>query len=58
VLTAALRETAPIWAPRINEQEQNRLRSTLLEAKKHYTDQPLLDDLGGLALMIEGVRPK
>jgi hypothetical protein len=58
ILTAALRETAPIWAPRINEQEQTRMRSTLLEAKKHYTDQPLLDDLGGLALMIEGVRPK
>jgi len=58
VLTAALRETAPVWAPRINEQEQSRLRSTLGEAKKAYTDQALLDDLGGLSLMIEGAKPK
>jgi hypothetical protein len=58
LLAAALRETAPTWAPRINEPEQNRLRSTLTEAKKAYTDSALLDDLGGLALMIEGVKPK
>ncbi len=58
LLTAALRETAPTWAPRITEQEQSRMRSTLIEAKKAYTDQALLDDLGGLALMIEGVKPK
>jgi hypothetical protein len=58
LLTAALRETAPTWAPRINETEQSRMRSTLMEAKKAYTDPALLDDLGGLALMIEGVKPK
>jgi len=58
VLAAALRETAPIWAPRITEPEQSRLRSTLTEAKKVYTDAALLDDIGGLSLMIEAVRPK
>ena len=34
------------------------MRSTLMDAKKAYTDQALLDDLGGLALMIDGVKPK
>jgi len=58
VLTAALRETAPTWAPRITEPEQNNLRSTLMEAKKIYPDAALQDDIGGLALMIEGVKPK
>jgi hypothetical protein len=58
LLTAALRETAPTWAPRINEPEQSRLRSTLTEAKQVYTDPALLDELGGLTLMIDGVKPQ
>jgi hypothetical protein len=58
LLIVALRETAPTWAPRIKAPEQDQLRSTLMEAKKAYTDPALLNDLGGLALMIEGVKPK
>jgi hypothetical protein len=58
LLVVALRETAPTWAPRINEPEQSRMRSTLTEAKQAYTDPALRDELGGLALMIDGVKPK
>jgi hypothetical protein len=58
LLTAALRETAPVWAPRITTEEQARMRSTLTEAKKGYEDAGVRDDIDGLSLMIEGAKPK
>jgi hypothetical protein len=58
LLTVALRETAPTWAPRIKADEQERLRSILAEAKKKYQDKIVLDDIAGLALMIEGTKPR
>jgi hypothetical protein len=56
-VTAALRDTAPIWTTRLMAAERDRLKLILNYVSKNYQDQALLDEIAWLTQAVEAAKP-